>query len=96
MLWLNWDLLLRPPEAYTIGHSSSRRQSTGGCSPGSLGVRKLCFYPRACNNLINSLDVNTAAYVAGMASVDWGVANQIMAAANIGTDGQFVATNAQV
>ncbi|KAF9038948.1 amino acid transporter [Hymenopellis radicata] len=40
--------------------------------------------------------VNTAAYIAGMASVDWGVATQIMAAANIGTDGQFVATNAQV
>ncbi|KAF7361655.1 GABA permease [Mycena venus] len=40
--------------------------------------------------------VNTAAYIAGMASVDWGVATQIMAAANIGSDGQFVATNAQV
>ncbi|KAJ7495955.1 amino acid/polyamine transporter I [Mycena galericulata] len=40
--------------------------------------------------------VNTAAYVAGMASVDWGIATQIMAAANIGSDGQFVATNAQV
>ncbi|KAJ7497558.1 amino acid/polyamine transporter I [Mycena latifolia] len=40
--------------------------------------------------------VNTAAYIAGMSSVDWGVATQIMAAANIGSDGQFVATNAQV
>ncbi|KAF7376376.1 GABA permease [Mycena sanguinolenta] len=40
--------------------------------------------------------VNTAAYIAGMASVDWGVATQVMAAANIGSDGQFVATNAQV
>ncbi|KAJ6455335.1 amino acid permease-domain-containing protein [Mycena vitilis] len=40
--------------------------------------------------------VNTAAYITGMASVDWGVATQIMAAANIGTDGAFVATNAQV
>ncbi|KAJ7747328.1 amino acid/polyamine transporter I [Mycena metata] len=40
--------------------------------------------------------VNTAAYVAGMASVDWGIATQIMAAANIGTDGQFVATTAQL
>ncbi|KAJ7091131.1 amino acid/polyamine transporter I [Mycena epipterygia] len=40
--------------------------------------------------------VNTAAYIAGMSSVDWGVANQIMAAANIGSDGNFVATNAQV
>ncbi|KAJ7163567.1 amino acid/polyamine transporter I [Mycena crocata] len=40
--------------------------------------------------------VNTTAYIAGMASVDWGIATQIMAAANIGSDGQFVATNAQV
>ncbi|KAJ7683253.1 amino acid/polyamine transporter I [Mycena rosella] len=40
--------------------------------------------------------VNTAAYISGMSSVDWGIANQIMAAANIGSDGQFVATNAQV
>jgi len=40
--------------------------------------------------------VNTAAYIAGMASVDWGVATQVMAAANIGSNGQFVATNAQV
>ncbi|KAJ7583267.1 amino acid/polyamine transporter I [Mycena floridula] len=40
--------------------------------------------------------VNTAAYIAGMASVDWGVATQIMAAANIASDGEFVATNAQV
>ncbi|KAJ7604303.1 amino acid/polyamine transporter I [Mycena polygramma] len=40
--------------------------------------------------------VNTAAYITGMASVDWGVATQIMAAANIGSDGAFVATNAQV
>jgi len=31
-----------------------------------------------------------------MASVDWGVATQVMAAANIGSDGQFVATNGQV
>ncbi|KAJ7719466.1 amino acid/polyamine transporter I [Mycena olivaceomarginata] len=40
--------------------------------------------------------VNTAAYIAGMAGGDWGIATQIMAAANIGSDGQFVATNAQV
>ncbi|KAJ7197405.1 amino acid/polyamine transporter I [Mycena pura] len=40
--------------------------------------------------------VNTAAYISGMASVDWSVATQIMAAANIGTDGAFVATNGQV
>jgi amino acid transporter len=46
--------------------------------------------------LVSPADVNTAAYISGVASVDWGVATQIMAAANIGTDGQFVATNAQV
>ncbi|KAJ6596370.1 amino acid/polyamine transporter I [Mycena vulgaris] len=40
--------------------------------------------------------VNTAAYIAGIAGGDWGISTQIMAAANIGSDGQFVATNAQV
>ncbi|KAJ7268728.1 amino acid/polyamine transporter I [Mycena haematopus] len=40
--------------------------------------------------------VNNATYIAGMASIDWGIAVQIMAAANIGSDGQFIATNAQV
>ncbi|KAF7297454.1 GABA permease [Mycena indigotica] len=40
--------------------------------------------------------VNTAAYIAGMASVDWGVATQVMSAANIGTDGAFVATTGQL
>ncbi|KAJ7223478.1 amino acid/polyamine transporter I [Mycena pura] len=39
--------------------------------------------------------VNTIAYIAGIASLDWGVAAQIMAAANIGSDGEFIATNAQ-
>lgn len=40
--------------------------------------------------------MNTAAYISGLASIDWGTATQIMAAVNIGTDGRFVATNAQV
>ncbi|KAL1746178.1 amino acid permease-domain-containing protein [Schizophyllum fasciatum] len=39
--------------------------------------------------------VNTAAYIAGVASVDWGCATQIMAAATIGSDMTFVPTNAQ-
>ncbi|KAJ7819548.1 amino acid/polyamine transporter I [Mycena olivaceomarginata] len=39
---------------------------------------------------------NTAEYIAGMAGGDWGIATQIMAAAKIGSDGQFVATDAQV
>ncbi|KAF7297572.1 GABA permease [Mycena kentingensis (nom. inval.)] len=39
--------------------------------------------------------VNTTAYIAGMASVDWGVATQIMAAVNIASDGVFVPTTAQ-
>jgi hypothetical protein len=34
--------------------------------------------------------------IAGMAGGDWGIATQIMAAANIGSDGQFVATNTQM
>lgn len=40
--------------------------------------------------------MNTAAYAAGMASVDWSLAQQIMAAVNIGTDGTFFATTAQL
>jgi len=39
--------------------------------------------------------MNTAAYIAGLASVDWGCASSIMAAATIGSGGSFVATNAQ-
>ncbi|TRM69185.1 amino acid/polyamine transporter I [Schizophyllum amplum] len=40
--------------------------------------------------------INTAAYIAGVASVDWGCATQIMAAATISSDMTFVATNAQL
>ncbi|KAG7088750.1 hypothetical protein E1B28_012718 [Marasmius oreades] len=40
--------------------------------------------------------INTAAYIAGVASVDWGCATQLMAAVTIGSGGTFVATNAQV
>ena len=43
----------------------------------------------------NTADVNTSAYVAGMASVDWGCATQLVAAVNIGSGGTFKATNAQ-
>ncbi|KAJ3575763.1 hypothetical protein NP233_g882 [Leucocoprinus birnbaumii] len=39
--------------------------------------------------------VNTSAYIAGMASVDWGCATQLMAAVNLGSNGTFEATNAQ-
>ncbi|KXN82731.1 hypothetical protein AN958_02223 [Leucoagaricus sp. SymC.cos] len=39
--------------------------------------------------------INTSAYIAGMASVDWGCATQLLAAVNIGTGGKFEATNAQ-
>ena len=40
-------------------------------------------------------DVNTSAYIAGLASVDWGCATQLVAAINIGSGGSFKATNAQ-
>ncbi|KAF5349324.1 hypothetical protein D9758_011797 [Tetrapyrgos nigripes] len=39
--------------------------------------------------------INTAAYCAGVASVDWGCATQIMAVVTIGSNGSFVPTNAQ-
>ncbi|KAJ3758082.1 amino acid/polyamine transporter I [Lentinula raphanica] len=39
--------------------------------------------------------INTAAYIAGLASVDWGCATQLMAAVTIGTNGRFTPTNAQ-
>ncbi|KAK7059076.1 hypothetical protein VNI00_001700 [Paramarasmius palmivorus] len=40
--------------------------------------------------------INTAAYVAGLASVDWGCATQLMAAVTIGSGGRFTPTNAQI
>jgi len=43
----------------------------------------------------DTADVNTSAYVAGMASVDWGCATQLVAAVNIGSGGAFKATNVQ-
>ena len=43
----------------------------------------------------DTADVNTSAYVAGMASVDWGCATQLVAVVNIGSGGTFRATNAQ-
>jgi hypothetical protein len=57
-------------------------------------LRQLNLFPQSQS--IVRIDVNTAAYIAGMASVDWGVATQIMAAANIGSDGKFIATTAQI
>jgi len=43
----------------------------------------------------DATDVNTSAYIAGLASVDWGCATQLVAAINIGSGGSFQATNAQ-
>ncbi|KAJ3836744.1 amino acid/polyamine transporter I [Lentinula raphanica] len=40
--------------------------------------------------------INTAAYIAGLASVDWGCATQLMAAVTIGSNGRFTPTNAQI
>ncbi|CAK5271009.1 unnamed protein product [Mycena citricolor] len=39
---------------------------------------------------------NTIGSIAGVASIDWGAAVQVMAAATIGSDGAFVATSAQL
>ncbi|KAF5341483.1 hypothetical protein D9758_013939 [Tetrapyrgos nigripes] len=40
--------------------------------------------------------VNTAAYVAGVASINWGCATQIMAAVTIASNGSFAPTNGQI
>ncbi|KAG7098496.1 hypothetical protein E1B28_000440 [Marasmius oreades] len=40
--------------------------------------------------------INTSAYIAGLASVDWGCATQLLAAVTIGSGGRFVPTNAQI
>jgi hypothetical protein len=41
------------------------------------------------------LDANTIGGIAAMASIDWGCAVQVMAAAAIGSNGIFAPTNAQ-
>lgn len=43
----------------------------------------------------SDLDANTIGSIAGVASIDWGCAVQVMAAANIGSNGVFEATEAQ-
>ncbi|KAJ7822857.1 amino acid/polyamine transporter I [Mycena leptocephala] len=71
----------------------------GSAAPTAGGLYYWTFMfssPNTARLCAGWLDVNTVAYIAGMAGVDWSVATQIMAAANIGTDGAFVATNAQV
>lgn len=40
-------------------------------------------------------DANTIGLIASVASVDWGLAVQILAAASIGSDMHFIPTNAQ-
>ena len=45
--------------------------------------------------LVISIDTNTIGSVAAIASIDWGCAVQIMAAATIGSNQQFSPTNAQ-
>lgn len=48
-------------------------------------------------NLLSFVDANTIGSIAAVASIDWGCAVQIMAAANIGSaDGSFVATSGQL
>jgi len=44
---------------------------------------------------ITCSDANTIGSIAAVASIDWGCAVQVMAAANIGSNGEFSATNAQ-
>ncbi|KAJ7058704.1 amino acid/polyamine transporter I [Mycena amicta] len=72
----------------------------GSAAPtaGGLYYWTFAFSSPRYRNLLSWLIgyVNSAAYIAGMASVDWGVATQVMAAANIGTDGAFVATTRQI
>ena len=41
------------------------------------------------------LDANTIGFIAGLASIDWSCAVQVMAAANIGSGGIFEATTGQ-
>lgn len=42
------------------------------------------------------LDANTVGSIASVASIDWGCAVQVMAAASIGSGGTFQATDAQL
>ena len=45
--------------------------------------------------MLQPLDANTIGSIAGVASIDWSCAVQVMAAANIGSRGVFEATTGQ-
>ena len=91
-LLLSWDLLHRRPEDSTIGLSNSLLRNTAAYCLGWLDVRE-CFIFRT--RLECSADSNTIGIIAGVASVDWGCAVQIMAAASIGSNLSFSATMPQ-
>ena len=57
-------------------------------------LRLLCCVHCSCALLF--LDANTVGMIAGVASVDWGCAVQIMAAATLGSKGAFQPTSAQL
>ena len=69
-----------------------------------LGISALgCARPLASKAVFNTpdyelitfLDANTVGTVGAVASIDWGCAVQIMAAASIGSNQNFTATSAQ-
>jgi len=60
-----------------------------------VGCRKAVFSPALPASFICASDNNTIGNIAAVASVDWGLALQIMAAASIGSGLKFTATVAQ-
>lgn len=60
-----------------------------GCENAFLFSRQLLL------SCLPSIDANTLGLIAGVASVDWGCAVQVMAAASIGSDMTFAPTTQQ-
>jgi hypothetical protein len=64
----------------------------------SVGLLDVCEYLLNASSPAhkNASDSNTVGSVAGVASIDWGCAVQIMAAATIGSNGRFEPSAAQL
>lgn len=94
-LWLSSVQPCPPLEDFTTGLSLSRRPSIVNSFPGLLGVRFPQFVAvLPLTDTFNALfaDSNSVGLVANVASIDWGCAVWIMAAASIGSDMTFAPT----
>lgn len=99
--WPNLARRLQHPAVYITGHLCFHLPAGGVFF---LGLWAVSFFSqkRSSHSFTDFFlnwnfkkDSNTVGNIASVASVDWGCAVQIMAAASIGSDLQFTATTAQ-